>query len=1344
MQDEDEISGSDGAASSGSLATDRPVEVDDVPPTAAAPAAPVEGEQLTAVRPHPDGKVEQLPGSAATLQQRHAPPLQRRVAGLTHRPRGSRFARAACSSGDAVPRSLQRTEAPSRVLGPGPGPPGGLDAANTAASHPSVQRKAGSYAPPAPPMRPNPKADPRFKKVSGELKKTSKQTKSHPPGKAEAKKAADAAVPPANDKQAQAKAGQADKMAGAKKGGFDKAAFIAAVKQAIAAAAPKTLEEADEFADSGKAAGVKDQVMGKVAKGKEDSAKDVAAKTKEAPDPSKATEKPVKPLEPDKEAKPKAPEFAKAMPAKVPAEQTDFDGPKNEVNDKMAEADVSESDLKKSNEPQMMEAAAAKKEGEVLAAKAPKEIRAKEANVLKKAEVEAAQKGKGGVDAMAGAKKNALAQAGAKKNDQKAKDEAKRAQIAAELNKIFDKTKTDVEKILGDLDGKVDEAFTKGEAEVRKAFTAEHKRELEAFKDRRYSGIDGKIQWGIDLFKDLSEVREVKQIYERAKANYEKGMQRVISNVADVVGREIDKAKDRITAGRLEIKDWVTKQPKDIQKLAADAAKGMDERFNQLEADVDAKSQSLAEDLAGKYTAALNEVNKEIEEAQAANKSAWSKAKAAIGDAIEAILKLKDLFLGMLAKAAGAFKKIIADPLKFIGNFMSAVKAGFLGFAERIGEHLKKGLQGWLFGKLAEAGIEIPDKLDLQGIIRMVLSILGLTWGAIRPKIVKVIGEKAMSFLETTAEVFMILVKEGVGGLWKWIADKVGDLKEMVMGQIRDFVITKIVKAGITWVIGMLNPAGALIKIIQTLISVIQWIMEKGAALVELVGTVIDSVSDIANGGMGGVPAKIEGALSKAVPIVISFLASLLGLGGIGDKIKSILDTVRGPVGKAVDGVIGAAVKLTKPIWGPIKKGVNWAKKKVTDAKEFAKKKYEQGKAWMKGKAGAAKEWVKEKLGRKVKPFTMNGHGHDLIFDPGPPVRMLMASNDPIDVHNAIANLLALLQSRDRTADTTGMSPEQAEKAQKAATDQRMAEIQALFQLERQASRLVSMSIDVSLGTVPQSQLDAAMASVAAAIKAYADKYKRNGFTGKDALVTDRVPGLYEGIPTDANHANWIFEDTFRTDLRGACVIETRVRDPKGGEGIFERYYDPHTKQFGLSMAGVVSLAPMVPAEVALGSRGVPTQMFATQRQMKMFEAAAKGDFPPRMGAAVRMEWDKALKGKMASGLADEVKELKWSSIANRLTAIQMTARMAQGEDRDQIVLDTHSYQYALSTLTQAGMMIVPRSVHVVGGHTGFTLGSLPKGNAAKEQEAMMKWGVKLGDPVFSYFDIKAKVVPKK
>ncbi|MDQ2807326.1 MAG: hypothetical protein M3Z04_10515, partial [Chloroflexota bacterium] len=75
-------------------------------------------------------------------------------------------------------------------------------------------------------------------------------------------------------------------------------------------------------------------------------------------------------------------------------------------------------------------------------------------------------------------------------------------------------------------------------------------------------------------------------------------------------------------------------------------------------------------------------------------------------------------------------------------------------------------------------------------------------------------------------------------------------------------------------------------------------------------------VSAIASGSVGGAAAAIEGALSAALPVAISFLANLLGLGGISEKIKSIIGKVRAPVEKAVDWVIGKAVTGLKKVGG--------------------------------------------------------------------------------------------------------------------------------------------------------------------------------------------------------------------------------------------------------------------------------------------------------------------------------------------------------------------------------------------------------------------------------------------
>ncbi len=89
---------------------------------------------------------------------------------------------------------------------------------------------------------------------------------------------------------------------------------------------------------------------------------------------------------------------------------------------------------------------------------------------------------------------------------------------------------------------------------------------------------------------------------------------------------------------------------------------------------------------------------------------------------------------------------------------------------------------------------------------------------------------------------------------------------------------------------------------------------------------------------------KIEDVLGQMVPILIGFLASVLGLGGIGEKIRQIIETLQKPVNKALDFVIKTGLKLA----GPIIRGIKGISAKV-------KAKVAAGKAWVKGKVEAGK-----------------------------------------------------------------------------------------------------------------------------------------------------------------------------------------------------------------------------------------------------------------------------------------------------------------------------------------------------------------------------------------------------
>ena len=96
--------------------------------------------------------------------------------------------------------------------------------------------------PPVPPTGVKPAQDPAFAQVRGGVKGFAAAKRAHPPAASKAKEAQDAALAPADDLAGQAKAAKADTMDAQQPGSFDKQAFIAAVKTAIEAKSPKTLE----------------------------------------------------------------------------------------------------------------------------------------------------------------------------------------------------------------------------------------------------------------------------------------------------------------------------------------------------------------------------------------------------------------------------------------------------------------------------------------------------------------------------------------------------------------------------------------------------------------------------------------------------------------------------------------------------------------------------------------------------------------------------------------------------------------------------------------------------------------------------------------------------------------------------------------------------------------------------------------------------------------------------------------------------------------------------------------------------------------------------------------------
>ena len=265
-----------------------------------------------------------------------------------------------------------------------------------------------------------------------------------------------------------------------------------------------------------------------------------------------------------------------------------------------------------------------------------------------------------------------------------------------------------------------------------------------------------------------------------------------------------------------------------------------------------------------------------------------------------------------LKKAKGAFAKILKNPIGFVGNLVRAAKTGFQMFAGNIVKHLKTALIKWIVGPLADAGVYIPKSFSLFEIIKLVLSVLGLTWQNIRKKLVKIIPEPVLVGLEKTAGILVTLVKDGPAAAWEQIKAELSELKEQLISQITQMVSIEVVKAAVLKLVSMINPAGAVVQAIIAIYNTITFFIEKINQIAAVVASFIDSISAIAAGQVGAAAKKVEMTMANTLTVVISFLAKFAGLGGIPKRVVGIIKKIRKPIDKGLDKIVAWLGKMLK------------------------------------------------------------------------------------------------------------------------------------------------------------------------------------------------------------------------------------------------------------------------------------------------------------------------------------------------------------------------------------------------------------------------------------------------
>ncbi|MFZ2405724.1 MAG: DUF4157 domain-containing protein [Methylobacter sp.] len=308
--------------------------------------------------------------------------------------------------------------------------------------------------------------------------------------------------------------------------------------------------------------------------------------------------------------------------------------------------------------------------------------------------------------------------------------------------------------------------------------------------------------------------------------------------------------------------------------------------------------------------------------------------------ALDTVLDLLEIIFSVVApkvmpyvaKAKATFVTIIKNPVGFVGNLVRAGKQGFELFMSRIGEHLKTALIKWITGPLGDAGVYIPKSFDLLEIIKLVLSVLGLTWQNIRAKLVTIIPEPVLVGLEKTAGILVTLVKDGPVAAWEEIKAELDDLKGQLIAQATQMITTEIVKAAVVKLVSMLNPAGAVIQAILAIWNTVSFFIQKIEQIAAVVASFIDSIAAIAAGQVANAAKKVEQTMANTLTVIIAFLAKFAGLGNIPEKIVGIIKKIRQPIDKGLDKIVawlgGLLQKLTASIKSTASKVFNWAKAK--------------------------------------------------------------------------------------------------------------------------------------------------------------------------------------------------------------------------------------------------------------------------------------------------------------------------------------------------------------------------------------------------------------------------------
>ncbi|MFS8979364.1 hypothetical protein PO002_33605 [Cupriavidus necator] len=745
------------------------------------------------------------------------------------------------------------------------------------------------------------KAAPVLARGNAVLKKLRQNEQTHDAA-AEKRAQADAAVViPFSDEQSKSNAGQVNMVDAKPKPVVDENTGKQRLQQSLVANVPKKIEDVDNFKRDMKAQHMGADVM-QVVQGDKNAVVSTFSDMEKTPSPTPSGHTPQE--LPPIEAAPGTGSMNLGAGAIAPLqkEHTDLSSFTKEGDRKLQEEGVTQQQLEMVDSGDLAAASKEKKGMEKAAKEQPIAMQKFVQTTAEKIDTGLKQEEKRGRDALRAKRRGALGASAAKQKNVKSALQRKREEVAGHINGIFQTTQDKVKKRLADLGTQAMKRFDEGNARATKAFEDTVKRELDAYKDDRYSGFFGWARKAKDWLLGMEDLPGVKAIFDRNRSNFVAAVDKLVETISADNKRVIQECKDQLALARQEIKDYVDKLGPALKDIGDKTANEMAGKLAEMDKFVAKKEEDLQQQLKDKQQAAIKAIDEKIE-----------KMKDEMGGALAKLGKLllwaaKKFFTwalqkfgyslqeieGIISKGAAVLKAIFTKPIQFVKNLMSAAITGFKNFGKHFLKHLKDAIFEWMTGSLE--GVELPQTWDFKGIIGVALQMIGISYANLRKHLVAVLTEPVVAGLEKTFTLVKTLITEGPMAAWEQLKEMAAEMRDAFVDAVKDFVKWKIVEEAIKWIGAIFIPGAGIIKAIIGIYDTVVFFIQKAKQIIKMIGNFLGSIGEIAAGNIGSSAQAMEDGLARGLSLVVAFLAKLLRLDGITAKVRAAIQKVRGKV----------------------------------------------------------------------------------------------------------------------------------------------------------------------------------------------------------------------------------------------------------------------------------------------------------------------------------------------------------------------------------------------------------------------------------------------------------------